>query len=236
MQAVVLAGGVGRRLRPYTTVIPKPLMPIGDRAIIEVLLHQLVRRGFDSVIISLGYLGHLIQAVVGDGKGYGLNIVYVREEKPLGTAGALKMCLGTLDENFLVVNGDLLTTLDFAALMQAHSQRRPAATIGVYEREVAIDFGVVRFDDTGCLVGYDEKPRLGYEVSMGVNVLEREIVEPILAESDRIDMPDLLKALRAAGHRVHAYRGECYWLDIGRADDYEHALKVFVERRDEFLY
>lgn len=237
MQAVVLAGGKGTRLRPYTHVLPKPLMPLGGddpMPIIEVVLRQLSRHGFRDVTIITGYLTELIEAFCGDGQRFGTRLRYRRETTPLGTAGGL-----TLIERprapVLVVNGDILTTLDFGAMYNFHRARGATATIASYPREVKIDFGVLQFgDDPHVLTGYREKPEYSFQVSMGVYILGPAAWD-FLAPGRALPMPDLLESLRGSGRAVHCYRQECYWLDIGRHDDYELANDVFDARRSAFL-
>ncbi|OGF16963.1 MAG: nucleoside-diphosphate-sugar pyrophosphorylase [Candidatus Eisenbacteria bacterium RBG_16_71_46] len=233
MRAVILAGGEGTRLRPYTTVLPKPLMPVGEMPILEIVLRQLKHRGFDRVTLAVSYLAELIEAFCGDGSRFGLEIRYSREPRALSTAGPLKLVPG-LDETFLVMNGDVLTTLDYAALVRFHRDRGAAATIAMHRRTIEIDFGVIEAGADGALERYIEKPRYHYTVSMGVNVLEPRALAHI-GENEALGMPDLLLRLKAAGETVVAYEEPCLWLDIGRVDDYEKALDVFASRRAEFL-
>jgi NDP-mannose synthase len=233
MQAVILAGGQGTRLRPYTTVLPKPLMPIGDMPILEVVLRQLKRTGVTRVTLAVSYLAELIEAYCGDGSRLGLEIRYSRESRALSTAGPLKLVQG-LDDTFLVMNGDVLTTLDYGALVRHHRSRGAAATLAMHRRSVKIDYGVVETDGDGALQRYIEKPEYHYTVSMGVNVLEPRALAHI-GEGEVLGMPDLMLRLKAAGETVLAYEESCVWLDIGRMDDYEQALETFEARRAEFL-
>ncbi|HEY2955044.1 MAG TPA: sugar phosphate nucleotidyltransferase [Candidatus Eisenbacteria bacterium] len=233
MHAVILAGGQGTRLRPYTTVLPKPLMPLGDMPVLEVVLRQLRRAGFRRVTLAVSYLAELIEAYCGDGARLGLEIRYSRETRALSTAGPLKLVQG-LDDTFLVMNGDVLTTLDYGALMRHHRDRGATATLAMHRRSVKIDYGVVEIDGGGALSRYHEKPEYHYTVSMGVNVLEPRALTHI-ADGESLGMPDLLLRLKAAGEKVLAYEEPCLWLDIGRMDDYEQALAVFESRRAEFL-
>jgi len=233
MHAVILAGGQGSRLRPYTTVLPKPLMPLGDMPILEVVLRQLKRTGVTRVTLAVSYLAELIEAYCGDGSRLGLDIRYSRETRALSTAGPLKLVPG-LDETFLVMNGDVLTTLDYAAMVRHHRARGAAATLAMHRRSVRIDYGVVEIGEDGSLRDYLEKPEHHYTVSMGVNVLEPRTLAHI-ADGEVLGMPDLMLRLKAAGEKVLAYEEPCLWLDIGRMDDYEQALEVFASRRGEFL-
>jgi NDP-sugar pyrophosphorylase family protein len=239
MQAVILAGGKGTRLRPFTHVFPKPLMPLGagdadPMPIIEVVLRQLARAGFRDVTVITGYLTELVEAFCGSGGRFGARIDYRRETTPLGTAGGLTL-IDRPAAPVLVINGDILTTLDFAAMYTFHRDRGAAATIASYPRVVPIDFGVLEFgDDPHVLAGYREKPSIELQVSMGVYILDPAAWD-FLAPGEPRPMPGLLEAMRHAGRAVHCFRQPCYWLDIGRHDDYATANEVFVARRDEFL-
>ena len=220
-------------MRPFTISIPKPLLPIGDVPILEVVLYQLAASGFDRVAITLGHMPHLFMATIGDGSRFGLRMSFIREDTPLGTAGSLKL-ISDLEDVFLVMNGDLLTTLDYRELMAEHGRRRAAATIALARREVRIDYGVVETDAEGFLERYVEKPAIGYEVSMGINVLARECVSLIPGDR-KFDMPELLVAVRDSGRAVACFRPSCYWQDIGRMDDYEQASADFKADPDRFL-
>lgn len=233
MRAVVLAGGKGTRMAPYTTVLPKPLMPVGDMPILEVVLRQLKAAGFDPVTISVGHLAHLLRAFFGDGSRLGIRIDYALEDEPLGTVGPLAM-IGGLDETFLLMNGDVLTDLDYPKLIAAHRARHAVATIATYVRDAKIDFGVLRTDVDGRLTEYTEKPTLQYRVSMGVYVLEPAILNYI-KKGVRLDFPDLIRTLIANDENVVSYPFGGYWLDMGRPDDYERAVAEFTARKNAFL-
>jgi len=233
VRAVILAGGRGSRLAPYTTVLPKPLLPVGDRAILDVVVRQLHRTGFDDLTIAVGHLAHLIAAVFGDGSGHGVRIEYHEEHTPRGTAGPLAT-IGGLDETFLMLNGDVLTTLDFRDLLAAHRAAGNALTIATHRREVFIDYGVLHTDESHRLVGYEEKPTLAYTVSMGVYALEPS-VRAFVPQDAPFDLPDLVHALLEAGEPVGAYPYDGYWLDIGRHDDYEQAIAEFDELLPDLL-
>jgi NDP-sugar pyrophosphorylase family protein len=229
---VVLAGGRGTRLAPYTTVLPKPLMPIGDMPVLEVLLRRLANANLRSVHLAVGHLAELIEAYFGDGSRFGVELRYWREDEPLGTAGPLAS-IETSSERLLVMNGDLLTTLDFQELLRAHEASGAVATIGVHRREVPVEFGVVTLDGA-TIVGFEEKPTLTYEVSMGVYVFERSVVE-VVPRKARFDFPDLVHKLLEHGMRVHAYVSSAFWLDIGRPADYDVAVQSFERLRGELL-
>jgi NDP-sugar pyrophosphorylase family protein len=221
-RAIVLAGGKGSRLAPYTTVLPKPLMPVGDRAILDVVVRQLQAAGVERITIAVGHLAHLIRAVFGDGSRHGVAIDYHEEEAPRGTAGPLATIDG-LDETFLLLNGDVLTTLDLRTLVQAHRDAANVLTIATHDRSVDIDYGVLHVDESLRLTQYDEKPALHYTVSMGIYVVEPQACRHV--PHDRpFDFPDLVQALMRAGEPVGAYPYDGYWLDIGRRDDYEQAI------------
>jgi NDP-sugar pyrophosphorylase family protein len=234
-RAVILAGGLGTRLRPYTTVLPKPLMPVGDRPILDIVVRQLARAEFDRITIATGYLAELIEAFFGDGSRYGIPIDYFREQEPLGTVGALSLIDG-LDEDFLVMNGDILTDIDYSALLERHREGGQTATIAAHERDVQVTLGVMRFEDTDptLVTGYIEKPVLSYVVSMGVYCFAPR-VRGHIPVGERLDFPDLVTRLIAHGERVRAWRSVDHWLDIGRHDDYEQAQEEFNQLRHRFL-
>jgi len=233
MKAVILAGGKGTRLAPYTTVLPKPLMPVGDMPILEIVLRQLKRSGFQEVSLAVGYLAELLMAYCGDGSKFGLNIAYSREEQPLGTAGPISL-VPNLDQTFLVMNGDLLTTLDYAEMYRSHCERGAIATLAAYQREVKIDLGVIEADEENYVKDYIEKPVYRYLVSTGVYIFEPEVLK-FIEPHTKLDLPELVLLLKEQGHPVNIYRFDGYWLDIGRHDDYEIAVQEFLQHRDEFL-
>lgn len=240
-RAIILAGGKGTRLSPYTTVLPKPLLPIGDRAILEVVVQQLRGYGFTHLTLAVGYLAHLVRAVMQDGTHHGVTIDYHEEQQPLGTVGALATVEG-LDETFLVMNGDILTALDYGQLLEIHRQSGNLLTIASHRRVVRTEYGVLHLDDGGDevrpITGYEEKPELPFVVSMGVYVMEPRALEYIDAGA-HLDLPDLVLRLLDAGEGVGSYLFEGYWLDIGRHEDYERAileyesLKAELEPADE---
>ena len=233
VRVVILAGGKGTRLRPYTTIFPKPLMPIGDRPILEIVLRQLKSFGFEKVTLSVNHLADLLKSFFGDGSKLGLDISYCMEDEPLGTAGSISL-VEDLTDPFLVMNGDLLTTLDYTALLRHHMNSQATATIGVFPREVMIDFGVLELGTRGELVEYREKPRLEYLVSMGVNVFDRSVIE-FIPRRQYLDIPKLMTDIKDSGQIVGTYRSNCEWLDIGRADDYERAIAEFEKSASKYL-
>jgi len=233
MRAVILAGGRGTRLLPYTTVFPKPLMPIGDMPILEVVLRQLKDAGITKVTMAVGHLAELLQAFFGDGTRLGLEIGYSREDRPLGTVGPLTLIDG-LQDTFLMMNGDILTTIDYAHLIQTHRASGAVATIATYVRQVKIDFGVLETNAADLVREYTEKPVLDYRVSMGIYVFEPGILK-YLTQGQYRDFPDLVKTLIADNKPVRSYPFTGYWLDMGRPDDYAKAVEEFEARRREFL-
>jgi NDP-sugar pyrophosphorylase family protein len=230
----LLTGGRGTRLAPLTTVFPKPLVPLGDKPVLEILLRQLARHRFGDVILSTGYLSELLMAVVGDGRKYGVDVSYKHEETPLGTAGPLALLRDRLSDPFLVMNGDLLTTLSFTELLAYHVREKNDATVAVFPREVKVDFGLIESDAAGQFTGYREKPVYKFEVSMGVYAMSRSVLRYV-PDGERLDMPDLVAQVHAGGGRVGCYRENCYWLDIGRMDDYATAQDQFQRNAAMFL-
>lgn len=233
MRAVILAGGKGTRLAPYTTVLPKPLMPIGEMPILEIVIRQLARHGFNDLTLAVGYLAELLMAYCGDGSKLGVNIEYSKEEQPLGTAGPLSL-IKNLDETFLVMNGDLLTTIDYSEMLKYHRERNALATIACYQRDVKIDLGVIEMDADNWVTNYIEKPTYHYAVSMGIYIFEPAVLE-LIPQDQRFDLPDLVINLMNKGQRVNVYNFDGYWLDIGRHDDYERAIDEFASHRNDFL-
>ena len=233
MIAVILAGGKGTRLKPFTMTIPKPLLPLGEVPIIEVVIRQLANAGISDIRLTLGHMGHLFTGFLDNSPDWGVDIKYCVERTPLGTAGPLRLVEGD-DDTFLVMNGDLLTTIDYHELLETHRRRKAWATIAVHKRQVHIDYGVITIGPNGELQDYSEKPTIDYNVSMGINVLSKECLE-FIPPGQRFDMPDLLLAIRNAGKPVACYQTDCYWQDIGRFEDYQQASEDFVQNPDRFL-
>jgi NDP-mannose synthase len=233
MKAVVLAGGKGARLAPYTTILPKPLMPICDMPILEVMLLQMKAAGIEHVILTVGHLSELLRAFFKDGSQFGINITYSYEQCPLGTAGPIAL-VGGLDETFLVSNGDVLTTLNLRDLIQFHRDKKAMVTIAAHNRQSKIDLGVLIKNGDCCLTGYIEKPVYDFMVSMGIYVFEPAVMSYI-PQNEYLDFPDLIKKLLAAGERVVEYEFNGYWEDLGRPDDYARASKDFENMRAQFL-
>jgi NDP-sugar pyrophosphorylase family protein len=233
VKAVVLAGGRGTRLAPYTYVLPKPLMPIGEMPILEVLLRQMKRAGVGDVVLTVGHLSALLRTYFGDGEKFNLNISYSYEDKPLGTAGPLALVSG-LDGTFLVTNGDVLTTLDLKELLTFHKDNGGVATIAAHRRQVRIDLGVIEWDSDHRIAGYIEKPTYDYTVSMGIYVFEPCVLDYI-PKGEYLDFPDLILKLIADRQRVCGYTFDGYWMDLGRPDDYAQANQDFSNMQAQFL-
>jgi len=233
MQAIILAGGRGTRLRPFTMNFPKPLVPVGDYPILEIVVRQLRAFGFTRITLLTGHLAELIQAYFGNGERWGVEIEYVREHVPLNTAGALRL-VESCDDPVLVMNGDVLTTLDYRDLVDQHIRSQADATVAVIRRETRVDFGVVDTDAAGFLVGYREKPVIDYKVSMGVYVLSRKCRD-LIQVGEPLPMPELLLRVLAKGGKVFCASSDSYWLDIGRVDDYEEAQRQVLASPKRFL-
>jgi NDP-sugar pyrophosphorylase family protein len=222
MIAVVLAGGEGRRLHPYTLTVPKPMMPVGERPILEWLVAQLHRAGIDDLVFATGHLGEIIRGHFGDGRAFGVSIHYSVEPRPLGTAGPLDLVRDRLDRTFLVVNGDILVDLDFRTIVDAHRQAASDATVVLARHVETVDFGVVGLDERGHVASWSEKPVVERLVSAGACVLEPSTLAH-LASGERTDLPGFVLSLVRAGLRVRGHVHEGYWRDIGRPADYERA-------------
>ncbi|MFD5469502.1 NDP-sugar synthase [Streptomyces sp. NPDC127105] len=234
MHAVILAGGKGVRLRPYTTALPKPLVPIGDQhAILEIVLRQLSAAGFTTCTIAIGHLGEIIRAYVGDGSQWGMKVDYSTEESPLGTMGPLLTMRDRLPETFLVMNGDVLTDLDYADMLHRHRDSGAPLTIATYTRKVHIDFGVLT-TEASKVVAFTEKPSLDYRVSMGVYGLSRSTLDGYTPGLP-LGFDELVLDLLADRRPPYAYEFDGYWLDIGRPDDYDQANAEFTTRKSLLL-
>lgn len=232
MRAVILAGGRGTRLAPYTTVLPKPLMPIGDMSILEIVIRQLAHHGIQDITLAVGYLAELLMAYCGDGSKFGVKLDYSREQEPLGTAGPISL-IPNLNETFLVMNGDLLTTIDYSAMWKYHKERNAIATLASYRREVKIDLGVIESED-GWVKDYIEKPTYHYAVSTGIYIFEPQVLQ-YMEHGQRLDLPELVLRLMRSGQKVNVYNFDGHWLDIGRHDDYDSATQEFAAHRSKFL-
>jgi NDP-sugar pyrophosphorylase family protein len=233
MRAVILAGGLGTRLRPYTTIIPKPLVPVGDRPILEHILRQLADADVTHVDLCVSHLGELIQVYFSQARAVpeGMELAWHWEDEPLGTAGAVRV-VPDLDGTFIVMNGDVLTTLDYRALVECHTSSGAALTIATHGKRVDIDLGVIESQD-GFVTDYREKPSLQYDVSMGIYVYEAAALEYLPREGP-CAFPDLVLRLIDAGQRVAVYGSDADWYDIGTFSEYERAVADLAERPDRF--
>ena len=231
--AVILAGGKGTRLRPYTVVLPKPLMPVGEYPILEVLIRQLARLGFGKITLAVNHQADIIKAFCADGARWGVRIRYSLETKPLSTIAPLRL-IEDLPENFLLLNGDVLTDLNLKALYCKHVASRRLFTIASAVRAHRIDYGVLHVDTSNRLTGFSEKPEHTYLVSMGIYVLNRAILDFIPPDT-KYGFDDLMLDLLRRGESIHVERHTGYWLDIGRPDDYMQAIDEFEARKHQLL-
>jgi NDP-mannose synthase len=237
-KAVVLAGGRGTRLAPYTSILPKPLMPVGDRSILELVVDQLEMAGISDITFCVGYLSHLIRAVFDHRDNAGVEIDYVHEHEALGTAGPLRL-VGDLDETFIAMNGDVLTTLDYAELVRYHQRHGNMLTIATHDRRIKIDYGVLHVQQLGKnghsqhrITEFQEKPEIVSTVSMGIYVMEPSVID-FVPEGRAFDLPDLVQALLDANQPVGAFKYDGLWFDIGRKEDYERAVQEWLSHANE---
>ena len=220
--AVILAGGKGTRLKPFTVNFPKPLMPIADKPILEIIIRKLKKSGFRDIIIATGHLDEMIRLYFQDGKKFGVTIRYSREEKPLGTAGPLHAIRRRLKRTFLLINGDVVADVDFDRMLRFHRPHGSQATIGLARRTVHVDFGVVQLNEKLDFSKWSEKPDLDYLVSMGIYFMEPEVID-LIPPTRFFNLPDLIVKADKAGLLVKGFTHDGYWLDIGRPEDYERA-------------
>lgn len=232
-RVIIQAGGLGTRLHPYTTVLPKPLVPVGERPILETMVEQFVAQGFRRITITLGHLGHLIMAVIGNGSRFGAEVEYVWEKKPLGTIGAVTLVEG-LDEPFLVANGDLLTDFDYRAFMKEHCNGHAALSVGTYHKKVEISLGVFELDLGRRITGFREKPTISLPCSMGIYAIEPSLLE-LVPRDQYFGFDNLMAICLDQDLHVRAHMFEGHWLDIGRPEDHAAASEIFEAHRDSFL-
>lgn len=222
MKAVILAGGKGTRLKPYTTVLPKPLVPVGEKAILEILISRLKKAGVTEIYICLNHFAEIIMAFFGNGERFGIKINYSLEDKPLSTVAPIKL-INDLPDNFLVMNGDLLTDLDFAELYNNHIESKALLTVSTFKRNVKVDFGVIDIDESNHqAIGFREKPEYNFQVCMGVNVFNKKVLD-LVPDNEAFGFDHLMYALLNKKEKINTFLYEGYWLDIGRPDDYEKA-------------
>jgi NDP-sugar pyrophosphorylase family protein len=233
-RAVILAGGKGTRLRPYTIVLPKPLMPVGEYSILEVIIRQLAHFGVGHITLAVNHQAELLRSFFGDGSRWNVSLDHSLEETSLGTMGPLRL-IRDLPEHFLVMNGDVLSDLDYAQLYEDHVASRALFTIASKIREQTVDYGVLEVNGKRELSGFSEKPRLTYEVSMGVYVVSRSVVDLIPAGKP-YGFDNLMLDLLKAGKKVNVRSHDGYWLDIGRPDDYMQAIDEFSDMKSRLLF
>ncbi len=225
-RAIILAGGKGTRLYPYTTLIPKPLVPLGGKySILEIVIMQLARAGFNTITLAVNHLSHLIMAYFGDGSRFGVNLDYSLEEAELSTIGPLTL-IENLPDDVLVMNGDILCDLDYRAFFERHVQQRNQISVSAFRRNVKIDFGVLKYNDSGLLTGFEEKPSYNFDVSMGIYCLNSSVIRALQPGKPYGFDNLMLDGLRK-NHRINIVPFFGYWLDIGRPDDYQYANDNF---------
>lgn len=232
MQAVILAGGKGTRLKLYTAVFPKPLVPVVDMPILEIIIRQLAYYGFTDIVLAVGHLKELIMAYCGDGSKWNVRITYSFENEPLGTAGPIKN-IANLEENFLVMNGDLLCDLDYRGLFDFHKQNNADVTITQFKKKVKTDLGVL-ITKNKAIVEYIEKPEYLFNVSMGIYIFKKKVLQ-FIPEQKRFDLPQLIMDLLLAEQKIVPFSFKGIWLDIGRPEDYEVAVNKFRKQRNKFI-
>jgi len=234
MKAIILAGGRGTRLSPYTMVIPKPLVPIGHKPILDIIVRQLLYSGFTDITLTLGYLAEIIKAYFSSDITSKLSISFVTESMPLGTAGSLGILDTTFEESFLVMNGDILTSLNYNNFYKYHCENKGILTIATYTKEVKIDLGVIEIDNNNFVLNYIEKPKKLFNVSMGVYIYRPEVLS-FIKKNEYLDFPDLVLRLLENGEKVVSYPNDCFWMDIGRPEDYIMAQEKFEKMKNIFL-
>lgn len=232
-RAVILAGGKGTRLRPYTIVLPKPLMPIGDYPILEVIVKQLAFYKFTHVTMAVNHQADLIKTFFGDGSKWGIRIDYSLEDKPLSTMAPLKL-IKNLPDHFLVMNGDILTDLDYGFFFETHVKNKNIFTISSYQREVKSEFGVLELNNEDALIGFKEKPIITYDVSMGIYMVSKEAIS-FIPENTFYGFDHLMLDLMKNKKEIKIQKFKGYWLDIGRPDDYIQAIEEFDKLKERFI-
>ncbi len=230
-RAIIMAGGKGTRLRPYTSVLPKPMMPIGDSPIIELVIRQLVKGGFEHITLSVNHQADIIKAYFLGGERLGVKIDYILETKPLGTMGSLKL-IKDLPDDFLIMNGDILTDLKYGHLYDEHVSNQNVFTISSKQREVKIDYGVLSIEND-LLISIQEKPTQSFDVSMGVYMANKKIIS-FIEEDVEYGFDKLMVDLLAGGLSPKVKNHDGYWLDIGRPDDYMKAIDDYEQKRSIF--
>jgi NDP-mannose synthase len=235
MRAIILAGGRGTRLAPYTTVVPKPLLPVGDKPILEIVCRQLVNAGFDRITLSLGYMSDYFKTFLAQHRKLRnlVDIDFVEEDEPTGTAGSLAS-IPDLDGTFLVMNGDILTDLSYVDLLRHHRENEAYVTIAAHRKLVKIDLGILELNEQQEVCGYIEKPTMTYPVSMGIYVYDSRALE-FIEPGQYLDFPSLVLRLIAAKKKVAAFANNASWLDLGRYEDFQEACRIFQTHEDQYV-
>ena len=221
-RAIILAGGRGTRLHPFSIALPKPLVPIGDQPILEIVIRQLIAHGFSHVTLAVNHLAEIIRAYFGDGERWNIKIDYSMENKPLSTIAPLRL-ISDLPDNFLVMNSDVLTDLAFDGFLDEHARSKQIFTISAAAREQTIDYGVLQIGADGYLTGFEEKPKIPYCASMGVYCVNKKVLD-FIPEDQSFGFDQLMLKMIANRQPVRIVLHKGYWLDIGRPDDYQKAL------------
>tara|TARA_B100001059_G_C17806131_1_gene569250 strand:- start:91 stop:813 length:723 start_codon:yes stop_codon:yes gene_type:complete len=224
MQAIIMAGGKGTRLRPYTNILPKPLLPVGNKSILDINIRQLSASGVDNIIIAVGYLGELIETVIGNGDSYGIKINYSYEDEPLGTVGGLGQMTSLLEDNFIVMNGDILHDIGFSNLIKEHINSKSNVTITTYSQQNTVRLGVLKIQDKN-IVKYIEKPTSEYIVSIGVYILSKDIIERFVKKNEYLDFPTLINILIKNKEKINPYVHNGLWIDIGTTEEYLNLIE-----------
>jgi NDP-mannose synthase len=235
MKAVILAAGEGTRLRPYTKVLPKPLLPLGERPMLDIIIRQLAHFGFTEITVTAFWLRDAIKLFLQmmQAELPNVKLTYVAQDKLMGTAGGISSLPG-LDDTFLVMNADVLTTMNYAELMRYHKEKGSALTIGMYPKKIKISLGLLQYDNDNNLLGYAEKPESSYPVSMGIYVFD-PLVLPYVPPNDYLDIPTLAKRLMDDQKRVVVYPFDGHWIDIGKPEDFTDAQEQYERLKAEFL-
>ena len=224
MQAIIMAGGKGTRLRPYTNILPKPLLSIGNKSILDINIKQLALSGVDNIIIAVGYLGELIEAVIGNGNKYGIKINYSYEDQPLGTVGGLGLMKSLLEDQFIVMNGDILHNLDFDILFKEHIHSKKHVTITTYSQQHKVRLGVLEIQGKN-IIKYIEKPTNEYVVSIGIYVLNKYLIDMFVKEKEYLDFPTLINILIKNQKKINSYMHDGLWIDIGTTEEYLNLIE-----------
>ena len=232
MQAIIIAGGRGTRLRPYTNILPKPLLPIGLRSILEIIIRQLKESEVQNILIAVGYLGELVEGIMGNGEKFGMNIEYSYEEEPLGTVGALGLLKEKLEENFIVTNGDILHDVNFTRLFQNHINSAADASITIYKKTHRVQLGIVEITD-GKISKYVEKPTSEYFVSAGIYALNKKVIEKYVEVNKYLNFPALINIMIKEKMRIMPYYHDGLWIDLGTEKDYFYVMDNLEKIKQE---